>query len=125
MNRRSSLTPRDLTAPTTKAVCLRVTLIHCYYGNFTSGGPAGVGQALPAAQCEPASLWSWSWISLPPWRFGASNHNSSFEVSHIMLLRGSQESQERRLTLAGAVVVACAIATGLRRHVTSIRKPNN
>ncbi len=29
-----------------------------------------------------------------------------------MLLRGSQESQERRLTLAGAAVVVCAIAAG-------------
>jgi phospholipid/cholesterol/gamma-HCH transport system permease protein len=25
--------------------CIAVTLIHCYYGYFTSGGPAGVGQA--------------------------------------------------------------------------------
>jgi phospholipid/cholesterol/gamma-HCH transport system permease protein len=25
--------------------CIAVTLIHCYYGYFTSGGPVGVGIA--------------------------------------------------------------------------------
>jgi phospholipid/cholesterol/gamma-HCH transport system permease protein len=25
--------------------CMAVTLIHCYYGYFASGGPVGVGQA--------------------------------------------------------------------------------
>ncbi|OBA53501.1 ABC transporter permease [Nocardia sp. 852002-51101_SCH5132738] len=37
----------DLTASVIKAVafCAVVTLIHCYYGYFASGGPAGVGAA--------------------------------------------------------------------------------
>jgi phospholipid/cholesterol/gamma-HCH transport system permease protein len=41
------LTPTDLAYSTIKAsvFCVAVTLIHCYYGYFTSGGPAGVGQA--------------------------------------------------------------------------------
>lgn len=41
------LTPVDLAYSMLKAsvFCVVVTLIHCYYGYFTSGGPAGVGQA--------------------------------------------------------------------------------
>jgi phospholipid/cholesterol/gamma-HCH transport system permease protein len=41
------LTPEDLAYSTIKAsvFCVAVTLIHCYYGYFTSGGPAGVGHA--------------------------------------------------------------------------------
>ncbi|WP_285032720.1 ABC transporter permease [Mycolicibacterium sp. lyk4-40-TYG-92] len=41
------LTPTDLVYSAIKAstFCIAVTLIHCYYGYFTSGGPAGVGQA--------------------------------------------------------------------------------
>ncbi|NMO03741.1 ABC transporter permease [Gordonia sp. TBRC 11910] len=37
----------DLIASVVKALlfCAVVTLIHCYYGYFASGGPAGVGQA--------------------------------------------------------------------------------
>ncbi|MEV5835930.1 ABC transporter permease [Nocardia sp. NPDC052112] len=37
----------DLTASVLKAVvfCAVVTVIHCYYGYFASGGPAGVGAA--------------------------------------------------------------------------------
>ncbi|MGW5518248.1 MlaE family ABC transporter permease [Nocardia africana] len=37
----------DLTASVIKAVtfCAVVTLIHCYYGYFATGGPAGVGAA--------------------------------------------------------------------------------
>ncbi|MDV7099773.1 ABC transporter permease [Gordonia amicalis] len=37
----------DLLASVAKALlfCAVVTLIHCYYGYFASGGPAGVGQA--------------------------------------------------------------------------------
>ncbi len=34
--------------------CLAVTLIHCYYGYFTSGGPVGVGRA--SGQAVRASL---------------------------------------------------------------------
>jgi phospholipid/cholesterol/gamma-HCH transport system permease protein len=41
------LTPTDLTYSLIKAViyCMAVTLIHCYYGYFASGGPVGVGVA--------------------------------------------------------------------------------
>lgn len=41
------LTPTDLLYSLMKAVvyCAAVTLIHCYYGYFVSGGPVGVGQA--------------------------------------------------------------------------------
>ena len=41
------LTPTDLAYSLIKAVvfCVAVTLIHCYYGYFTTGGPAGVGQS--------------------------------------------------------------------------------
>lgn len=41
------LTVRDLSYSVIKASvsCVVVTLIHCYYGYFASGGPAGVGQA--------------------------------------------------------------------------------
>lgn len=41
------LTPRDLTYSVLKIAvyCAAVTLIHCYYGYFASGGPVGVGQA--------------------------------------------------------------------------------
>jgi phospholipid/cholesterol/gamma-HCH transport system permease protein len=41
------LSPTDLTYSVIKATvfCTAVTLIHCYYGYFTSGGPVGVGQA--------------------------------------------------------------------------------
>ncbi|MBN9635133.1 MAG: ABC transporter permease, partial [Actinobacteria bacterium] len=41
------LTPADIAASLAKAIiyCTAVTLIHCYYGYFASGGPVGVGQA--------------------------------------------------------------------------------
>lgn len=41
------LTPTDLAYSVIKAAvfCIAVTLIHCYYGYFTSGGPVGVGKA--------------------------------------------------------------------------------
>jgi len=41
------LTPIDLLYSTIKLsiYCVAVTLIHCYYGYFASGGPVGVGQA--------------------------------------------------------------------------------
>jgi len=41
------LTPADIAASLLKAVvyCTAVTLIHCYYGYFASGGPVGVGEA--------------------------------------------------------------------------------
>jgi phospholipid/cholesterol/gamma-HCH transport system permease protein len=41
------LTPTDLAYSVIKAsvFCIAVTLIHCYYGYFTTGGPVGVGQA--------------------------------------------------------------------------------
>lgn len=41
------LTPTDLEYSVIKAsvFCLAVTLIHCYYGYFAFGGPAGVGRA--------------------------------------------------------------------------------
>ena len=41
------LTPTDLAYSLIKAVvfCIAVTLIHCYYGFFTTGGPAGVGKS--------------------------------------------------------------------------------
>lgn len=41
------LTPIDLLYSTIKlsTYCVAVTLIHCYYGYFASGGPVGVGQA--------------------------------------------------------------------------------
>jgi phospholipid/cholesterol/gamma-HCH transport system permease protein len=41
------LTPIDLLYSTIKLTtyCVAVTLIHCYYGYFASGGPVGVGQA--------------------------------------------------------------------------------
>jgi phospholipid/cholesterol/gamma-HCH transport system permease protein len=41
------LTVQDLTYSVLKAVvaCIVVTLIHCYYGFFASGGPTGVGMA--------------------------------------------------------------------------------
>lgn len=41
------LTVRDLTYSVIKAgvFCAVVTLIHCYYGYFASGGPVGVGRA--------------------------------------------------------------------------------
>jgi phospholipid/cholesterol/gamma-HCH transport system permease protein len=41
------LTPRDLAYSVLKATvfCIAVTLIHCYYGYFASGGPEGVGRA--------------------------------------------------------------------------------
>lgn len=41
------LSPTDLVYSVIKAIifCAAVTLIHCYYGYFTSGGPVGVGQA--------------------------------------------------------------------------------
>ena len=41
------VTPTDLAYSVIKAsvFCIAVTLIHCYYGYFTSGGPAGVGRA--------------------------------------------------------------------------------
>jgi phospholipid/cholesterol/gamma-HCH transport system permease protein len=41
------LAPQDLTYSTVKAVVFAaaVIIIHCYYGYFASGGPAGVGQA--------------------------------------------------------------------------------
>lgn len=37
----------DITASVLKAVvfCAVVTIIHCYYGYFASGGPEGVGTA--------------------------------------------------------------------------------
>lgn len=41
------LTPQDIALSLLKAAvfCTAVTLIHCYYGFFASGGPVGVGQA--------------------------------------------------------------------------------
>jgi len=41
------LSPTDLVYSTLKAAvfCAAVTIIHCYYGYFASGGPAGVGMA--------------------------------------------------------------------------------
>jgi phospholipid/cholesterol/gamma-HCH transport system permease protein len=41
------LTPADIGASLLKTVvyCTAVTLIHCYYGYFASGGPVGVGAA--------------------------------------------------------------------------------
>jgi phospholipid/cholesterol/gamma-HCH transport system permease protein len=41
------LSPTDLTYSTIKAAifCAAVTIIHCYYGYFASGGPVGVGLA--------------------------------------------------------------------------------
>ncbi|MGH3556394.1 MAG: ABC transporter permease [Mycobacterium sp.] len=41
------LTPTDLAYSVIKVVvyCAAVTVIHCYYGYFASGGPVGVGQA--------------------------------------------------------------------------------
>ncbi|MCA2249421.1 MULTISPECIES: MlaE family ABC transporter permease [Mycobacterium] len=41
------LVPRDLAYSVIKIAvyCAAVTLIHCYYGYFASGGPVGVGQA--------------------------------------------------------------------------------
>ncbi|ORA08814.1 ABC transporter permease [Mycobacterium arosiense ATCC BAA-1401 = DSM 45069] len=41
------LTPRDLAYSVIKVFvyCVAVTLIHCYYGYFATGGPVGVGQA--------------------------------------------------------------------------------
>jgi phospholipid/cholesterol/gamma-HCH transport system permease protein len=41
------LNPVDLLYSTIKLTvyCVAVTLIHCYYGYFASGGPVGVGQA--------------------------------------------------------------------------------
>jgi len=41
------LSPTDIAYSTIKATvyCLAVTIIHCYYGYFASGGPVGVGQA--------------------------------------------------------------------------------
>lgn len=41
------LTPTDLLYSVIKLsiYCVAVTLIHCYYGYFASGGPVGVGQA--------------------------------------------------------------------------------
>ncbi|ETB17516.1 ABC transporter permease [Mycobacterium avium 09-5983] len=41
------LSPIDLTYSTVKAItfCAAVTIIHCYYGYFASGGPVGVGLA--------------------------------------------------------------------------------
>ena len=41
------LTPQDLAYSTMKAVVFAaaVIIIHCFYGYFASGGPAGVGQA--------------------------------------------------------------------------------
>jgi phospholipid/cholesterol/gamma-HCH transport system permease protein len=41
------VTPTDLAYSVIKAsvFCIAVTLIHCYYGYFTSGGPVGVGRA--------------------------------------------------------------------------------
>ena len=41
------LTPIDLLYSLIKATtyCIAVTLIHCYYGYFASGGPVGVGEA--------------------------------------------------------------------------------
>jgi phospholipid/cholesterol/gamma-HCH transport system permease protein len=41
------LSPTDLTYSVNKAsvFCAAVTLIHCYYGYFASGGPVGVGRA--------------------------------------------------------------------------------
>ncbi|WP_433603525.1 MlaE family ABC transporter permease [Nocardia sp. CA-135953] len=44
---RMFLSPSDLIASIIKVLvfCSAVTLIHCYYGYFASGGPAGVGAA--------------------------------------------------------------------------------
>ncbi|WP_234799877.1 MlaE family ABC transporter permease [Mycobacteroides abscessus] len=41
------LSARDIFYSTVKATvfCVAVTLIHCYYGYFASGGPVGVGEA--------------------------------------------------------------------------------
>jgi len=41
------LTPADIASSLLKATiyCAAVTLIHCYYGFFASGGPVGVGEA--------------------------------------------------------------------------------
>ena len=41
------LSPVDIGYSVTKAAvfCAMVTLIHCYYGYFASGGPVGVGEA--------------------------------------------------------------------------------
>jgi phospholipid/cholesterol/gamma-HCH transport system permease protein len=41
------LSPTDIAYSTVKAIvfCAAVTIIHCYYGYFASGGPVGVGLA--------------------------------------------------------------------------------
>ncbi|ORA11970.1 MlaE family ABC transporter permease [Mycobacterium arosiense] len=41
------VTPQDLTFSLIKGIgfCLAVTIIHCYYGYFTAGGPAGLGRS--------------------------------------------------------------------------------
>ena len=41
------ITPRDLLYSVIKVTvyCIAVTLIHCYYGYFATGGPVGVGRA--------------------------------------------------------------------------------
>ncbi|MUL49459.1 ABC transporter permease [Mycobacterium sp. CBMA293] len=50
------LTPRDLLYSVIKVAvfCAVVTLIHCFYGYFASGGPVGVGRA--SGQAVRASL---------------------------------------------------------------------
>ncbi|WP_084014173.1 ABC transporter permease [Mycolicibacter kumamotonensis] len=41
------VTPRDLCYSTLKVAiyCLAITIVHCYYGYFVTGGPVGVGFA--------------------------------------------------------------------------------
>jgi phospholipid/cholesterol/gamma-HCH transport system permease protein len=50
------MSAQDLTYSTVKAIffCAAVTIIHCYYGYFASGGPIGVG--LAAGRAVRASL---------------------------------------------------------------------
>ncbi len=62
------LTPGDIAASLLKATvyCTAVTLIHCYYGFFASGGPVGVGGEPPAGRSGQAWSRSWSSISRPP-----------------------------------------------------------
>ncbi len=71
--------PSDIAYSLLKAVvyCTAVTLIHCYYGYFASGGTRRSRGRRPAGRSVPASSSSWCWISRRPSCSGACDHSSS------------------------------------------------
>ncbi len=110
----------DLAASVVKALifCAVVTMIHCYYGYFASGGPAGVGSA--SGRAIRASLVAIVvlnfvmtviiWGLSPELVFKDEEESMSRSQD---FLRGTAAEQSRRLAAAGAAAIVFVGVAGL------------